>query len=146
MPVEDYEELSLEGMNVDTVGDHYDILVSKFGGGRRRSARVGQAFGLKIFVLSPVVLTDHSNYNDLIETQPSFQYYYDFWTERMQAGNEPFILEWRSKKYTVVFRSHDFSYETFTSDLFAAGVELEQVDVEGEAYESDGSVTPTEEP
>lgn len=144
MPVEDYEELSLEGMNVDTVGVHYDILEAKFGGGRRRSARVGQAFGLQSFALTAGVLPDHTDYGSLIDGDPRFQYYYDFWNARMLAGNEPFIIEWRSKKYTVVFASHDLSYEVFTADLFAGGVEMEQVDVEGESYESDGSVTPTE--
>lgn len=143
MPVEDYEELSLEGMNVDSVGVHYDILLTRFGGNRVRSARVGQAFGLQRFALSAGVLPDHADYGSLIGGDPRFQYYFDFWNARMQAGNEPFILEWRGLKYTVIFSEHDFNYETFTSDLFAGGVPVEQVDVEGESYEADGSVTPT---
>lgn len=143
MPVEDYEELSLEGMNVDTVEHSFDILEARFPGGFRRSARVGTSSGEQSWALTASVLTDSSSYNDLIEGDPSFQYYYDFWLARMQAANEPFVIEWRSKKYNCVFREHRFSYEVFTADLFAGGVMLDQVRVFGESYESDGSITPT---
>lgn len=143
MPVEDYEELSLEGMNVDTVGHHFDILEARFAGGFRRSANVGTGSGEQRFALSAGVLPDHADYGSLISGDPRFQYYYEFWIARMQAGNEPFVIEWRTKKFNVVFASHDFTYETFTADLFAGGVELEQVRVIGESYEADGSITPT---
>jgi hypothetical protein len=142
MPVADYEELSLDGMNIDAVQPAFSVLQAKFGGGYRAGALVGPAHELQSFVLSAGVLPDDEDYGNLIESLPRFQYYYEFWKARMAAGNEPFLVEHRGLKYTVVFKSMRFDYETFTADLFAGGVELEQCRVVGESYESDGSITP----
>lgn len=141
MPVEDYEELSLEGMNVDTFGERANVLRARFPGGFRRSANVAPRE--KSWALSAGVLPDHADYGSLIDSDPRFKYYYDFWTDRMDAGNEAFVIEWRGKKYNAEFRETNVSFEVFTADLLAGGVAIDQVRVFGESYEADGSITPT---
>lgn len=142
MPVDDYEELDLTGMNIDNVDAAYSVLEAQFGAGYSAGVNVGPEHELQDFVLTAGVLPDDDDYGNLIDSLPRFQYYYEFWKDRMAAGNEAFVVEHRGLKYNVKFKEHRFTYEVFTSDLFSGGVELRQVRVVGESYESDGSITP----
>ena len=142
MHLTEYQTLSTEGMNIDTVAHGAEVIEADFGSGYRESARVGDVGGTQMFALSAGVLPDHSDYGHLIDGVPRFEYYYEFWkTHVLTHGGRPFIIEHRGLKYMVDFDpSENFTYEMFTADLMGAGVNLRQRRVRGVYYLDDGSL------
>lgn len=131
-------ELDLTGLNIDTVRWRGERLRARFGGGRGAYAVVGPTHGLHGWTLSAGVLPD--NDQDEINNVSRFEYYYEFFKARTTGDEEVFIIEWRNRRWHAAFVEDNVSYETFTSDLYAGGVEIEQRTVEGYSYNADGSL------
>lgn len=135
-----YRELSLEGMNLDSVDWGGSILRAEYGDGYGDEALVGSANGNHRWALSPVALVDDASYGDQIEGVPSFAYYWDFFKEHTTGARSVFLVEFRGRKYFASFVETRMSAEIFTSDLFGAGVEIRQRRVRGFYEGTDGSV------
>lgn len=55
----------------------------------------------------------------------------------MAEGDGVFIIDFRGKKYHASFVDTKVSFEVFTYDLFAGGVDIKQRKVSGITYNSD---------
>lgn len=134
--------LSPTAMNIDTVKRSFSVLEAKYGGGYSDGVLVGDAGGLHLWTLtSGGVLTDATSYGDLISSDPTFKYYWDFYQARMAEGNGPFILAWRGDNYHAKFAEMSIDAEVFTSDLLDTGVTIRQVRIVGESYAANGSIS-----
>ncbi|MEO8647990.1 MAG: fibronectin type III domain-containing protein [Acidobacteriota bacterium] len=134
-----YEELDLAGMNIDSVRRRFSVLKASFGDGYELGARVGAAAGTHRWSLSSGCLPGDGQYGNLIDLQPRFDYYWDFFQRHVANGNAVFVVEFRGKKYHAAFIDTEISAEVFTADLFGGGVEIEQRRVFGAMYFTDGS-------
>lgn len=133
--------LDLTAMNIDQAKRSFSVLETNFGGGYEAGVLVGHAGGLHTWVLtSGGVLTDATSYADLIGSDPTFKYYWDFYQARMAEGNGPFIIAWRSKNYHAKFAELAIEAEVFTLDLFDTGLKIRQVRIVGTTYAADGSI------
>lgn len=137
-----FETLSLEGMNIDSVEWSISELTADYGEGYGDAVLTGAAAGLHRWALSAGVLPDDADYGSLISGDPRFEYYFSFFKARKAEGDGVFIVEWRGLNWHASFVGPSISFEQFTSDLFAGGVEIRQRRVVGESYEADGSITP----
>jgi hypothetical protein len=139
--------LDLTAMNIDEADRSFSVLEAQYGEGYSDGVLVGSAAGLHNWVLtSGGVLTDHTDYVDLISSDPTFKYYWDFFAARMAEGNGPFILAWRAKNYHAKFVDKNISAEVFAKYFLSTGFNIRQHRIVGQAYEADGSITPTPEP
>ena len=128
MNLADLETFSVEGMNIDQVSIAAEVLEASYGSGYRDAVRVGDVGGVAEFNLSAGVLPDDAAYGSLIDGLPRFQYYYEFWREHVLVNPcQPFLIEHRGSQSLCDFDPAErYSYETFTSDLFAGGVRVRQ--------------------
>jgi hypothetical protein len=137
----DYEELNLIGLNVDhatTVGR--TTLRANYGDRFRDTAVIGAVGGATDFVLSAGVWPDDEDVA-VIGTDSWMEYYTAFLKDRMNNGNEPFIIDWRNRKWLVDLAEPKYGVEVHTSDLFTPdGIELRMVRVKGLTHCRDGSV------
>ena len=142
MNLADIETLSGEGMNIDEVSVMAEVLEASYGSGYRDAARVGDVGGVAEFVLSAGVLPDDAAYGSLIDGLPRFQYYYEFWRDKVLVNpGQPFLLEHRGGFYLCDFDPAErYSYETFTADLFAGGLRVRQRRIRDVLTKDDGMV------
>jgi hypothetical protein len=139
-----YVELSLQGMDFDTVDLEVSVLKANFGEGFGAGALVGSSAGLQRWKLSSGSLPgDAAKYGSLIDSKARFDYYWDFFKARMAEGDGVFIVDFRGKKFHASFAETKFSFEVFTYDLFGGGIEIRQRRVSGFTYNSDGSIDTT---
>lgn len=139
------ETLDLTGMDIDSVDWEDVVLEAKFGGNYHAGVNVGPDGGLHTWMLSSGCLPDDDDISP-IDAKSRFAYYWDFFKARKAEGNGPFIIEFRGLNYHAGFPDPKISMERFTSDLFAGALMIEQRRIAGESYETDGSITPEEEP
>lgn len=135
------EILDLKGMDIDTVERHYPMLSADYGGGYRDAANVAGITGLHRWAISSGCLPGDVSYGSLIDSQARFDYYWDFFKRHTTGDDDIFIFIFREKTYHVGFVETEISFEMFTIDLFAGGVEIEQRRAEGYAYNDDGSMS-----
>lgn len=134
------ETLDLTGMDIDSVRWHGEVIRTRMAIGYARKV-VGETYGLHTWTLSSGCLPDDESYGSLIDGDPRFQYYWDFFAARMAAGGEPFIIPFRGKNYHASFAEPKVSAEMFTIDLFGiGGVEIRQRRLRGVAYDEDGAI------
>lgn len=130
-------------MDIDAVDWEDAVLEVDFGGGYQAGVNVGPLGGLHMWTLSSGCLPDDDDAAYLpISAQSRFAYYFDFFKARKAEGNSTFIIEFRGLNYHAGFADPKISMERFTEDLFAGGVLIKQRRIEGESYESNGSITP----
>lgn len=136
----DFVELSLNGLEIDSVSWQAPRLTANFGDGYGATAIVGSAAGLHRWVLSSGALPDADNYGNLINSLPRFEYYFEF-IKLHTTTKEIFQIEYRGKNYHASFVNNNFDAEMLTLDLFSTeGVEIKQRRVEGIVYDTDGSI------
>jgi hypothetical protein len=82
------------------------------------------------------------DYGSVIDGQARFDYYWNFFKERMAEGDGIFVIDFRGKKYHASFVDTKISMEVFTFDLFGGGVAIRQRKVSGTTYNADGSLPP----
>jgi hypothetical protein len=122
----DFPELSLEGMNIDSVERSFSVLKANYGDGYGDGTLVGDSGGTQRWVLSAGVLPDSEELGSLIEGLPRMKYYWNFFQARMAEGDGLFVITFRGQSYLASFVDTKISAEVFTSDLFAGGVEVRQ--------------------
>lgn len=138
--LDDFEELSLVGLNIDTVGWHGETLRAKFGAGYSAYAVVGHVGGLHKWTLGAGVLPDDEGYGT-IESKSRFEYYQDFFERHTTGEKEIFLLEWRGRKWFAAFVKNEDAYQTHSADTYTPeSFEVEQRRVAGYYYADDGSV------
>jgi hypothetical protein len=137
-----YDEISLEGMDIDEVGWTGSRLRVSFGHGYGAFALTGNAAGLHRWKISSGgLLPDRDGADYLpIDGVSRFEYYYEFFIDHTTGAEEIFIIQWRGKKYHACFAEPTQSFEQFTSDLYNGGVEIRQRRVAGFLYNADGSM------
>lgn len=136
----DYEEINMTYLNVDHVTSRRSILSANYGDGYKDTTRVGAPGGVKTFTVSAGVWPDSED-QPMIGTQTIFDYYWSFFEERLDNANEPFVLEWRGRKWLVEFAEPEHGVEVHTADLFTPdGIELTMRRVVGLIHCLDGSV------
>lgn len=136
----DYENLSLVGLEIDSVSWQAPRLTANFGDGYGATALVGSSAGLHRWSLSSGCLMDADNYGNFIGGKPRFQYYLDFIQEHLTT-KDVFEISFRGKRYHASFVNNNFDAEMLTYDLFSTeGVEIKQRRVEGIVYNADGSI------
>ncbi len=136
----DFVELNMTGLNVDHVRPQRSILRANFGDGYAETARVGAVGGTRQFVVSAGVWPDDDNLLP-IGTDSWMEYYTNFFDERLDNANEPFIIEWRDRKWLVDMDESSYGVEVHTSDLFTPdGITLNLRRVSGLTHCRDGSL------
>lgn len=139
MPITDYDELSLEGVNIDQTVRRFSVLKVSFGDGYESGALVGAANGLHRWTLSAGAWPDSATYGQ-INGKTWMEYYWSFFQSHVSAGNTPFLIEWRGRKYFASFDNVEQTVEVFTSNLFAGNLTITQRRVAGYYEGTDGSV------
>lgn len=138
--ITDYPELDLTYLNVDSVRSIRSVLSAEYGDGYKDTAIVGAVGGRKSFSLSAGVWPD-SDDQPLIDGETIFEYYYEFFEARLDNGNEPFIIEWRDRKWLVDLAEPNHGIDVHTADLFTPhGIEVRMRRVSGLTHCLDGSV------
>jgi hypothetical protein len=139
--IEDFEELDLTGLNVDHVTPRRSILTADYGHGYKDTTRVGPLGGTRQFVLSAGVWPDDEADCPPIDGMSWMEYYTTFFDERLDNANEPFVIEWRDRKWLVDFDEPGYGVETHTSNLFTPdGITLNLRRVRDMEFDSDGSI------
>lgn len=139
MPITDYDELSLEGVNIDQTVRRFSVLKASFGDGYESGALVGAANGLHRWTLSSGAWPDSATYGQ-INGKTWMEYYWSFFQSHVSAGNTPFLIEWRGRKYFASFDNVEQTVEVFTSNLFAGNLTITQRRIAGYYEGTDGSV------
>lgn len=142
MLLTDLDELNLAGMEIGAIGFSVERLSTRFGGGVRADASVGIGYPLWGWEIESDCLPDDTDYGDLIEGKPRFEYYHDFIIDHtIGSSSNIFLIDFRGKRYTAAFADNDFAGMMQSYDLFGmSGVKLEYARVPGIAYDTDGSV------
>lgn len=136
----DYEELDLTGLNIDHVRPSRSILRANYGEGYADTTRVGSVGGTRAFQLSAGVWPDDGALAT-IDGVSWMEYYTTFFDERLDNANEPFIIEWRNRKWLVDMAETAYGAECHTSDLFTPdGITLNLRRLRGLTFALDGSV------
>jgi hypothetical protein len=144
--IADFEELDLTGLNVDHVTLHRSILQADYGHGYKDTTRVGPVGGTRQFVVSAGVWPDDEDLAT-IDGVSWMEYYTTFFDERLDNANEPFIIEWRGRKWLVDFDEPQYGVEVHTADLFTPdGIVLNLRRVQDMEFETDGSILIDEDP
>src|SRR6185369_9937721 len=140
MPLADYEELDLTGLDIDGWKKGYAVIRHNLGEGVRVKARVASTHGLWSWTLSSDAQPDRDESE--INSLTRFEYYRDFFQRFTSGDSDAFVIDFRGKKWTVGFTDVEESGDMFTYDLFnSQGVNIEQVVVLGETdYDTDGSL------
>ena len=140
MPLADYEELDLTGLDIDGWKKGYAVIRHSLGEGVRVKARVASTHGLWSWTLSSGAQPDREE--NEIDSLTRFEYYRDFFQRFTSGDSDAFVIDFRGKKWTVGFTDVEESGDMFTYDLFNSnGVNIEQVVVRGETdYDTDGSL------
>lgn len=127
-------------VNVDDVTSPRSILRADYGDGFADTAIVGAPGGRKQFALSAGVWPDSVD-QPLISGETIMEYYWSFFEARLDAGNEPFIIEWRDRSWLVELAEPQHGVSTHTSDLFTPhGITLNMRRVSGLTHALDGSI------
>lgn len=138
--INDYPSLDMTYVNVDDVTSPRSILRADYGEGYADTAIVGAPGGRKQFALSAGVWPDSVD-QPLISGETIMEYYWSFFEARLDAGNEPFIIEWRSRSWLVELAEPQHGVSTHTSDLFTPhGITLNMRRVSGLTHALDGSL------
>lgn len=138
--IDDYEELDLTGLNVDHVTPMRSILTADYGHGYKDTARVGPLGGTRQFVLSAGVWPDDENVA-AIGSDSWMEYYTNFFDTRLDNANEPFVIEWRDRKWLVDLAEPQYGVEVHTSDLFTPdGITMNLRRVIDMDFDVDGSI------
>lgn len=137
-----YEILDMTVLNVDEVSRRpNNILSADFGDDYRVTAFVGLS-GIRSgyrFALSAGVWPDDEELT--IDGVSVFEYYWEFFNDRIDAGNEPFIITWHDKYWLVDLAEPELGVEVHTADLFTpAGIEVRRRAVAGVTTNADGSI------
>lgn len=139
--IDDFEELDLTYLNVDDVKSTRSILRADYGDGYADTAIVGALGGRKTFVLSAGVWPDDETIA-AIGSDSAMEYYWNFLEARLDAGNEPFVIEWRTRKWLVELAEPEHGVEVHTSDLFTPhGITLNMRRVVDMEFNADGSIS-----
>jgi hypothetical protein len=141
MAYSDYEELDMTGLNVDHVTPQRSILTADYGHGYKDTTRTGPVGGTRKFILSAGVWPDSTSDAPAIDGDSWMEYYTAFFDARLDNANEPFIIEWRNRKWLVDFEEPQYGVEVHTSNLFTPdGITLNLRRVSGLTFCLDGSV------
>jgi hypothetical protein len=140
-----YDELNLEGLNVDNFKWRGDVLRANYGNGYGDSVLVGNAAGLHMWELSDGGVSPDRTTGDAsgseIDSVSRFEYYWEFFKDHTTGTTEIFILEWRNKFWHASFAEPEIGAEQMTYDLFTiSGVKVRQRRVPGFVYDADGSI------
>lgn len=141
-----YDEINLEGMDIDEVPWSGSRLRVSFGHGYGAFAKTGNAAGLHRWKISSGGVLPDRTTDDCLPfpgPQSRFDYYYEFFKDHTTGAEEIFVIEWRGKKYHACFVSNEINFERLTDDLYDGGVEVVQRRVVGFGYNSDGSIDST---
>lgn len=137
--ISDFNELDLTGLNVDHVRPTRAILRADYGDGYADTSRVGALGGVRTFQVSGLWPDDASIAS--IAGKSWKKYYSDFFDERLDNANEPFIISHEGRKWLVDIEGGGYGYEVHTSDLFTPdGITLNLRRVRGLTFCSDGSL------
>lgn len=137
------EIINQTAFRIASVTPEYSILRADYGDGYADTANVGMPGGVKSFTAVAGLWSDDSYYGS-IEGQAWMEYYWNFLHARLQAGNAPFIVNWRDAFWTVDMDEPRFAIEalrSFNSDMFVpAAIRLNTRRIRGVDYNSDGSI------
>ena len=138
-----YQIIDQTAFRIASVAPAYSILRADYGDGYADTALVGMPGGVKAFTAVAGLWSDDEFYGT-IGGQAWMAYYYDFLSARLAAGNEPFIIFWRSKFWLVDLDEPRFALEalkSFNSDMFVpAAIRLNLRRVRGVEFAADGSL------
>lgn len=145
-----YEILDMTVLNVDLAGRQArHILEAEFGDDVRATANVGNVGGVRsghVFSLSAGVWPDDEEIST-VDGVSAMEYYWEFFNDRIDAGNEPFIIEWRDAYWLVDLAEPNVGVDVHTSDLFTPqGISVRRRAVPGVVFNVDGSLYVDEEP
>ncbi len=142
-----FEIIDMTALNVDRVGRRGGILTARYAGDYRDSINVdppGVRSGWRFMLSAGGAWLDDA-VRDPVAGVSAFEYYTEFFNDRIDAGNEPFIIEWQSKYWLVDLVNPEWGAEVHTADLFTAeGLEVRRRSVAGVDWNSDGSMVKTE--
>lgn len=140
MAAGDYDLLDMTYLNVDSVRSPRSILRADYGDGYADTAIVGALGGRKQFTISSGVWPDSED-QPMIGAQTIFEYYWSFFEDHLDAGNEPFRIEWRDRQWLVDLSEPVHGIAVHTSDLFTPeGLTLNLRRVRGIDVNTDGSI------
>ncbi len=145
MPLADYEELDLTGIDIDAGSFAGQVIRKSFGGGFKRKIRVGPSYLLPRWKLSSGAWPDREE-SGTINSLSRWDYYYDFFQRFTTGDDDVFVIDFNDRKWTVRFAVTELPFNMHSYDLFdnADGVEVEYAFVPGETtYEPDGSLDTT---
>lgn len=139
-----YEVINQTAFRIERTVSRLAILSASFGEGYGASALVGSTAGVKGFVATAGVWPDNVSYG-AIGGVAWMEYYWEFLHDRLEAGNEPFVISWRSKYWLVVMAEPEVAVENVRCDNFdlfvPAKIKLNQRRVSGVTENADGSLT-----
>lgn len=136
----DFIELDMTYVNVDQVRSPRSVLRADYGDGYADTAIVGAPGGRKSFTLSAGVWPDDESIAT-VEGVSAMEYYWSFFEDRLDNGNEPFIIEWRGRKWLVDLAEPEHGVDTHTLDLFTPfEITVNMRRVTGLIHALDGSV------
>jgi hypothetical protein len=145
MPLADYEEIDLTGLDIDGWKRGFSVITHKLGEGVTVAARVGSTHGMWSWTLSSGAQPDRDT--DQINSLSRFEYYQDFIQRHTTGDTRVFVIDFRGKKWTAVFPNVEESGSMHTYDLFdISDVQIDQEVVTGETYASDGSISTPDPP
>lgn len=135
-----YEEIDMTGLNVDHVTPQRSILTADYGHGYKDTTRVGPVGGTRQFSVSAGVWPDDP-VDAAIGSDSWMEYYTNFFDERLDNANEPFVIEWRDRKWLVDLAEPQYGVEVHTTTLFTPdGITLNLRRAAGLAFNTDGSL------
>jgi len=143
MPLADYEELDLTGLEIDAGFLAGQVIRKSFGGGNKRKINVGPSYLMPRWKLSSGAWPGDDSYGNLINGMNRFDYYVDFFQRFTTGEDDVFVIDFHGKKWTVRFVPVELPFTMHSYDLFdnADGLEVEYAFVPGETdYDTDGSL------
>ena len=137
------EELNTTALKVDQADWSGDALIASGGGGIRYKTIVGPTWGNYRWHITTDKSIPGDGYGLLISSFSWFDYYLDFFQRHTTGDVDAFILEFRSKKWTVGFVDQKFPFTKvrLMNELFGTGgLDVQYFRVSGITYNADGSV------
>ena len=138
-----FEIIDQTAFRIQAVRSPRSILRADYGEGYADTALVGHASGTKSFVATAGVWPDNVSYG-VIEGVAWMEYYWEFLSERLANGNEPFVISWRGGYYLVDMEDPDTAVDCVRCDNFdlfvPQKIKLNQRRVSGLAMNDDGSL------
>jgi hypothetical protein len=139
-----YEVIDQTAFRIADVRNPFSVLKADYGDGYGDAVLVGAQYGTKSFTATAGVWPDNVSYGT-IDSAAWMEYYWTFLQTRLNNGNEPFVISWRSAYWLVVMDDPETAVECVRCDNFdlfvPAKIKLKNRRVIGVTTNADGSMT-----